>query len=189
MKILNIILACVILINCKPIQNEPLTQVEKPPETIQTEQTPKFSLDDLTKEQKKKLDENLPPKVREFLDKAEEIDIFVNLDKETKMQKLLLYAPPNTVAKITDASLKKEILESFYYDTAIGGGASACWSPRHKLTAKFKGKMVDITICYQCNSYQGSSSFGKIFGTVNDEESKSLIILNKAIEKYGVDVR
>ena len=127
--------------------------------------------------------------MRKFLDEAEELDIFVSLDKETKASRILNFESPNTVAKITDAKLKKAILDSFYFDSAVGGGASACWNPRHKLVAKLKDKTIDITICYQCNSYQGSSQFGKIYGTLQDDKSKSLILLNEAIEKYGVSVQ
>ncbi len=187
----------VILIGYKSIQTENIPineiQTEKTPEIIQAEKLLEISLNDLTKKQKQKqkLNRNLLPKVREILDNAETLEIFADFNKETKEFQIVGgLKPPNTVAKISDKSLKNSILESFYFDTAVSdGGAAGCFYPRHTIKATHKGKTVEIIICYQCNSYKGSSSFGEIYGTLNYDESKSEKLLNYAVEKYGVDVQ
>lgn len=165
------------------------TKAEKTPENIQAEKTPEMSLDELTKEQKKKLDKSINAKTREILDKAEALDIFASVNKETKKLDIIFGKGINTVAKITDAQLKKAILDSFYFNAANGSGAAACWNPRHQLEAKYKDKTVSITICFDCSSFKGSSPFGEIYGSLGDPDNKSMNLLNQAIEKYGVDVQ
>jgi hypothetical protein len=196
MKKLLIISSFAFLICCNRTQTETLptataeTTVVKTREIIQAENAPEISLDDLTGEQKKKLDKALPPKVREILDNAEELEILAHLDKETgKPQVMAFGVAANTVAKISDASLKKAILDRFYFDAASDKyGASLCWNPRHILRVKSKDGFVGITICFECNIFKGSSSFGEIAGNVSDGR-KSMALINEAIEKYGVDMQ
>jgi hypothetical protein len=194
MKKLLVIFSFAVLTGCQPTQTKVSTtveaQTEKTAEVVQAEKTPEISLEDLTKEQKAALDKSLTPKVREFLDNAQELEILVHLDRETEKQRVIgMGVSPNKVAKITDASLKKSILDSFYFDTAKGSGQAACWSPRHLLRANNKGTTIEILICFECNWYRGTSQFGKIYGTLQGTKSRSLILLNEAIEKYGVDVQ
>lgn len=180
---------CLILLSaCQQNQSLPIIEssAEKTPEKIQL---PQVSLESLTKEQKQSLDESLPPKVREMLDKAEKLEVLVNLDKTTKKQKEIFSEPGNTIAKITDSSLKKAILDSFYFDTikSRDGESKACWNPRHRLIAKHQGKTVDILICFECGHYEVSGSFGEISGSLG--AIKSLPLIDEVIEKYGVDVQ
>jgi len=67
-------------------------------------------------------------------------------------------------------------------------GGAMCFSPRHKITAKYNNKIVDIDICYQCSNFQGNSSNGRIAGGLQ-EETKSAPVLAKIIEKYGADLQ
>jgi hypothetical protein len=165
-------------------------QTETAPEASQREKAPEFSTDNLTEEQKQKLNKSLPQKVREILDNAEELEISVNLNRETGELNIFGYdEAANAVAKITDASIKKELLDSFYFDTATGDGAAACWKPRHKLRAKYKRQTVAITICFDCSHYRVFSPYGKFYGIINKREGRSLPIFNSVIEKYGAGVR
>jgi hypothetical protein len=143
-----IFLVAIAFTNCKSVESQQVSNSNLKTETNSTkvEIAPASEnlLKDLTKKQREKLDESLPPKVREILDKAGEIDIYYNIDKETKgLRTLTPYTAPNAGARLSDALLKKQFLESFYYDAALGEGGAMCFSPRHKITAKYNNKIVD----------------------------------------------
>jgi hypothetical protein len=188
-----IFLFAIAFTNCKSVENQQISNSNSRTETNSTkvEIAPpsEHLLKDLTKKQKNKLDESLPPKVREILDKADEIDIYYNIDKETRGFGALLYGTiPNAGARVSDVSLKKQFLESFYYDAALGEGGAMCFTPRHKITAKHNNKTVDLDICYQCGNFKGNSSNGHIGGSMQ-HETKSAAILSEIIEKYGTDLQ
>ena len=179
--------------NCKSVESQQVPNANSKTETNSTKveiaATPEDLLKNLTKKQRAKLDEDLPPKDREVFDKADEIDIYYDIDKEAKESRTLTpYNAPNAGARLSDALLKKQFLESFYYDTAVSDGGAMCFSPRHKITAKYNNKIVDIDICYQCGNFQGNGSNGRIAGSIGSE-TKSAAILSKIIEKYGTDLQ
>jgi hypothetical protein len=188
-----IFLITIAFANCKSVvsQQEPnsnpktetnLTKIETTPISVNL-------LKDLTKKQKQKLDESISPKDREILDKAGEIDIYYNIDKETKgLRTLTTYSVPNAGARLSDTTLKKQFLENFYYDVAVNEGGALCFSPRHKIVAKYKNKIIDLDICYQCGNFEGSGSNGNIGGSIN-RDGKSGVILSETIEKYGTDIK
>ena len=152
-------------------------------------QSSKERLEDLTEEQKQKLDKRIPPEVREVLDKADEIIISYNVDKDTMKIKLLSAEPiPNASANVSDPALKKQFLDSFYADASSNSNGSACFSPRHRVNAKYKTKVVEIDICYECDNFRGKSSSGN-FGGGLAYESKSSAIIDAIIEKYGAKIK
>lgn len=162
------------------IKVEPTATAEKP-------------LADLTKKQKQKLNERIPPKVREILDKASEIYIYYNINKEDNSLRELGYGlgyvnAPNAGATVSDASLKKRFLDNFYYDASSNESGAMCYIPRHKITAKFNNKIIELDICYQCGNFRGNSSNGDFGGSLAYEK-KSAPIMNEIIEKYGTDLQ
>jgi len=179
--------------NCKNVESEQvinsnvkaevnLTKVEMPPTTENL-------LDGLTTEQREKLDKSFSPKVKEILDKAEEIEVYASIDKDSKQLKVLYEKnSPNTVAKLSDASLKKQFLESFYYDAALGSGGFACWKPEQRILAKYNNQSVEFDICYHCSRFKGDNTVGKMGGSLNFN-SKSLPIIKEILKKYGKEIQ
>ena len=178
---------------CKSVEREQFSgsNIKTESNSVKGELTPttEEQIAALTKKQQQKLDERIPPKIRETLDKADEINVYYNIDKETKTLGILR---SNTVlnagATISDASLKKRFLESFYYDSSSDETGAMCYMPRHKVTAKYNNRTVELDICYECQNFKGISSNGKISGTLA-YESKSALIIKEVIEKYGTELQ
>jgi hypothetical protein len=151
--------------------------------------TSKERLEDLTEEQKQKLDRRIPPEVREVLDKADEITISYNVDKDTMQLRVLMSETvPNAQANISDPSLKKQFLDSFYSDTSTNSNGASCFNPRHRINAKFQTKVVEIDICYECSRFRGKSSAGD-FGGGFDGQGGSSAVMDAIIEKYGTKIK
>ncbi len=158
--------------------------------SIKVESTPNAEkpLEELTKKQKQKLDERIAPKIREILNKADEINIYYNIDKETNGFRVLSFKRvPNAGASLSDSTLKRRLLDAFYYDASSDERGSMCYSPRHKITAKHNNKTVEIDICYQCGNFRGNSSYGEFSGAFAYGK-KSAPIIDEVIEKYGTDL-
>ncbi|MDQ2746343.1 MAG: hypothetical protein M3T96_03680 [Acidobacteriota bacterium] len=177
---------------CKSVESQQISDsdIKTENKSVKVETTPKtgIPLEPLTKKQKQRLDESIPPKVREVLDKADEIYIYYNIDKENKGLRGLGYGiVPNAGATVSDAALKKQFLESFYYDASLSEG-SMCFTPRHKIAAKYKDKTVEINVCYQCKNFEGEGSFGHFGGGLASED-KSSAIVKEIIAKYGTDLQ
>jgi hypothetical protein len=146
-------------------------------------------VEDLTQEQKQQLDKKIPPEVREILDKADEITVSYNIDKDTMQLKVLLYeTSPNANANVSDPAAKKRFLESFYSDAASNSNGASCFSPRHRLSAKYQSKVVEIDICYECSRFRGKSPSGDFVGGF-EGQGESSSIMDAIIEKYGAKVK
>ena len=195
MKNILFILIFTILISCKSTQtvSSPVveTQVEKTPETMQVDETLKIALENLTKEQREKLNERIPQKVREILDNAEELEILslVANQQSDKQVNLDIGYPfiANKTARITDKKLINNLLNAIYLDGTTDERISGCWTPHHGLRVNHKGKTVTLGICYHCGHFHGKSPSGKFGGAIGDENS--LAIFDSIIEKYGADVQ
>ncbi|HVE59591.1 MAG TPA: hypothetical protein VNB22_22465 [Pyrinomonadaceae bacterium] len=116
----------------------------------------------------KYLNEALPPKVREILEKAEKFEILAEVNNDPDG----LDFEPNRVAVITDENEKKEVLETFYFDASEGDYPSACYIPHHKIRAVYQGKTVEIEICFECSKFYVESPFGKYDGGIIRENRK-----------------
>lgn len=137
----------------------------------------------LNAEQKKTLEESLPLKVREILEKAEDFEILAEVDNEPDG----LSFEPNRFAKISDEQIKKGILEAFYFDASYGESPTACYIPHHSIRAAYQNKNVEIEICYQCRRFYVKSSFGNFNGGFDYEENrKSEKLLNQIIQSEGI---
>lgn len=190
-KIVLIFFAAIIFASCKSVESQQVSNSNTEESNLaKAEKTPlpETLLPVLSNEQKQNLDERLSPKVRQLLDEAAEINIYYDIDKETKELKIFWKNAPNSVAKLSDSSLKKRFLDAFYYDASSKELGNACFSPRHRITAKHKNKTVEIDICYQCSNFTGKSSLGRIGGGLS-YENKSSSIMNEIIEKYGTDIQ
>lgn len=190
-----IFLVLIALASCKSVESPPISDSNLKIESnlIEVEQTlnREKPLAALTKNQQKQLDERIPPNIREILDKADEINIYYNVNKETKSLRVLggmENAVPNAGAILSDASLKKHFLETFYYDASSNESGAMCFSPLHKITAKYNNKTVELDICYLCGNFRGNSSVGTFSGALAYVK-RSAPIMNEIIEKYGTDLQ
>ncbi|MBC7900572.1 MAG: hypothetical protein H7070_11035 [Saprospiraceae bacterium] len=185
-----VFLAAMFLIGCRNGESQRATNSNLETETNSSEAIPssKNQDDGLTKEQTQRLDGRIPPKIREILNKAEEITISYNVDKDTMQLKvLMLETLPNADLKVSDP-LKKQFLDSFYSDAASNSNGSACFSPRHRVNAKYKTETVELDICYECDNFFGKSS-SENFGGGLDGQRKSSAVLDAIIEKYGTKIK
>jgi hypothetical protein len=101
---------------------------------------------------------------------------------------LLREIEPNSEAKVSDPELKKQFLDSFYSDVSSNSNGAACFSPAHRVKAKYKTKTIEIDVCYQCDNFRGRSSAGDFGGGLH-YESKSSAIIDAIIEKYGEKIK
>ena len=182
-----VFLSVMLFVGCRNGESQRATNSNPETETNSSVDIPssKNQEDGLTKEQTQRLDRRIPPKIREILDKAEEITISYNVDKDTMQLNVLMFKTvPNADVKVSDPALKKQLLDSFYSDAASNSNGAACFSPRHRLNAKYKTQTVELNICYECSNFRGESS-SKNFGGGLDYQSKSSAVLDAIIEKYG----
>ena len=174
----------------KPNQNSNLSEAKVEPKT-----TPiKVSLDiKFSKKQTKELDKSLPPNVREVLENAEEFEVLAEMErKDGKLVYPMIEGfniKPNIKAEISDANLRKEILEDFYRDVAKGSEPANCWQPHHILRAKRGDKTIEIEICFSCSRFEGKGSFGEFSGTTGRGDEKTENLFNRIIENYGVNIQ
>lgn len=140
----------------------------------------------LNAEQTKYLNESLPRKVREILEKAEKIEILAEVLGENDYDSREF--SPNRIAIIIDEKDKKEVLETFYRDASAGLNASACYIPHHGIRATYQGRTVEIEICYQCHLFAVNSPFGEFNGGLPFESQKSEDVLNRIIKNQSVEI-
>ena len=162
---------------------------------VETKATPiKVSLElKLGDKQTKELDKSMPPNVRELLENAEEFEILAEVErKDGKLSYPITEGfniKPNIKAEISDANIRKEILENFYRDVAKGSGPANCWQPHHILRAKRGDKTVEMEICFSCSKFEGKGSFGEFSGTTGRGDEKTEKLFNRIIETQGVEIK
>lgn len=184
-------LVTIAFISCSKIESQQIANSNLKTNSTETEvnQSAKNLPEDLTKEQKQKLDERIPPNVREILDEADEINIYYSIEEDKMKLRVWTFEKSlNAKAKVSDPALKKQLLDSFYYDASSNFNGNACFSPRHRMAAKYKTKTVEMDICYECGNFRGESSSGSFGGGLADE-SKSSPIIAAIIEKYGKKIK
>lgn len=148
--------------------------------------TPKV---DLNAKQQKYLNESLPPKVREILEKAEIFEILAEMREREIRESDLLNFQPNRIVKNFDEKEKKEILEAFYFDASREDSPASCYEPHHQIRAIYQGETVEIEICFDCAKFIVTSSFGKFEGTFVRENRKSEDLFNRIIENKSIEIK
>ncbi|MEO7672519.1 MAG: hypothetical protein ABIU09_00400 [Pyrinomonadaceae bacterium] len=136
------------------------------------------------------LEISLPPNIREVLENAEEFEILAEMEKKDGK---FVYPgkesfEPTIKAVISEASLRKEILENFYRDVSKGSEPANCWLPHHILRAGQGDKTVEMEICFSCSRFEGKGSFGAFSGTTGRGDEKTEKLFNRLIETYGVAI-
>ncbi len=136
--------------------------------------------------QQKYLNDALPPKVREVLEKAETFEILAEIRRENESDGEGMTFEPNRIARISDDKDKKEILEDFYFDASNEDSPAACYEPHHGIRATYQGKTVEIEICFSCSRFIVKSEFGEFDGTIVREKRKSEDLFNRIVETKSV---
>lgn len=162
------------------------TKIKTKPSMLKVSPNIKFN-----KKQIKELDKSLPPNVREVLENAEEFEILMEMErKDGKLVYPLKETfNPNIKAEISDANLRKEVLENFYRDVSQGSEPANCWLPHHILRAKQGDKVVEMEICFSCSRFEGKGSFGEFSGTTGRGDEKTENLFNRLIGTYGVSIQ
>lgn len=198
MRQIIILIFCLVLANCAKVETSVNEKSENvlidskkavtPSPTVEKEVSLKPVTPNIkfNSEQQKYLNESLPRKVREILEKAEKFEVLAEIDNEEFDG---LSFDPNRIASVSHESDKKEILEAFYFDASDGDYPSACYIPHHAVRATYKGKTVTVEICYQCHLFIVKSPFGEFDGGIKRENQKSEEILNRIIENKGVEFK
>ena len=178
-----------VALDSKPNQNSNLLEAKVEPKTTSIKISPDVKLDS---RQSKSLDKSLPPNVREILENAEEFEILAEMEKKDGK---LVYPmtegfniKPNIKAEISEANVRKEILENFYHDVAKVSEPANCWQPHHILRAKRGDKTIEMEICFSCSRFEGKGSFGEFSGTTGRGDEKTENLFNRLIETYGVEL-
>ncbi|MCU0238903.1 MAG: hypothetical protein MUC29_05635 [Pyrinomonadaceae bacterium] len=139
--------------------------------------TPKKEIPELTDEQFKNLNKNIPLEAREILENADEF-IIGSLEGEFGGYKT------NKKITINDKELMSYLTKAFYYDVSISQGMAACFNPRHSLSAKNKNNTVSLIICFECHYIKGYLKGKDFIGSIDDKFSKEIFdqILQNAKE-------
>ncbi len=138
---------------------------------------PEIGVKALNKRQKRELDSTLPLKVRRVLDKAETLEV-LGLSSDDKAG---IGWHPDVKVSLPVGSERAELLNSFFFDASAGPNPSACFIPRHGLKATYKGKTVEVIICYQCHLFVVEGDFGEFDGGVYTEGSAAHRLLEKIL--------
>lgn len=141
----------------------------------------------LNARRQKYLDESLPPKAREILEKAERFEILAEVETPQFKDGSMNFEP-NRIAVITGEDDKKAILEAFYSDAATDEPPASCYLPHHKIRAVYAGQTVEVEICFECSRFTVASQFGKFAGTLKRDDPKSEEIFNRIVETKGVEL-
>jgi len=118
---------------------ETLTESTAAPPTPATYQRKQFSPDEIAA-----LDDALPKKVRDVLERAGELEVFS------------ISSNPKTVV-IADAAAKSEVLDAFFAGIVEPAHMAGCFKPHHGIRAKHGGDEVEIKICFMCKNFWGHS--------------------------------
>ena len=140
--------------------------------------------------QQKILDQNFPQKIRVFLETADKFEIFMQAEKVDGKLKPAMDREfePNLKVEVTD-DLRKQVLESFYKESATEEMGAICYLPSHSLKASKGKEFIEIEICFGCRKYFVSGLFGEFNGTLSSEFQETEAIINKIMEVSGTNTK
>lgn len=197
MQRLIILICALFLASCSKVEmatNVIPINLEKTPTVSPTIQEniwlkPVMSNVKLNTKQKKYLNESLPPKVREILEKAETFEILAEVRGENEDDGEGQTFDANRIVKNINETDKKETLEAFYFDASREDSPAFCYEPRHSIKATYRGKTVEIEICFSCSKFTVKSEFGEFDGTIVRENRKSEDFFNQIVKNKSVGIK
>ena len=123
-----------------------------------------------------------------MLEKSPKLDLLAEVGPEERTEADLLSFHPNRIVEIKDDRLKKEILESFYWDAAREDGPASCFEPHHALRAEVEGITIQIEICFTCARFQGTGEFHSLSGTIVRKGRKTERLFESLVAEQGVQL-
>jgi hypothetical protein len=156
-------------------------------ETVLSEQPRQLSQDEL-----KALDEDLPKKARQILEEADEFELMSvgsnsmgqkQIHEDAVISARFGRIPILGRTKITDAEVKRKLINALYEGIVNPRPVSACFYPRHIIRAASKGKKVELVICFQCHNFMGNSPEGDLYGQISDTPQE---LFNQVLTSAGV---
>lgn len=198
MKQIAILIFCLALANCAKVEtasianfqnNSDKTAAPTPSAEKETVLKPVEPNIKFTAKQQKYLDESLPLKVREILEKSEKFEVLAEVRGENEKDEDHWSVQPNRIIKIPDENSKKEILEAFYFDASEEDSPAVCYEPHHLIRANYQGKTVEVEICFGCSRFTVKSEFGKFDGTIVRENRKSEELFDEIIKTKSIELK
>lgn len=178
MKNLATLLSLFLVCGCsvKPPNSQSQTDVAQTQQVPQptVEPTP-YKFPQLTQSESLTLDRSLPKNVRQILEQSEELELIsIKSCIEGFFPDLKRVAPDKfqgcPILKrvvISDASLKRQVLDGLYYGIATAPGSAACFSPQHGIRGVHNGQRIELVICFHCSNYRGVSESGELYGSIS----------------------
>ncbi|MBA2379356.1 MAG: hypothetical protein H0V76_07255 [Blastocatellia bacterium] len=139
----------------------------------------------LSPQQRKYLDESIPPEARKILENAERFDLLGEIDKDESSEEDSRSFVPNRLIPIRTEKDKLEVLEAFYADAAKEDSPAICYEPHHGIRAEFGGETVEIEICFSCARFVLKRGAKEYFGTIVREGRKSEELFELMLKSSG----
>lgn len=146
---------------------------------------PVIPTEPLNLQNQKELNATLPLTVREILEKADTLEV-LGLSSEDKAGTGWY---PDVKAKMSLGAERSELLKSFFFDASAGPNTSACFIPRHSLKASYRGKTVEVVICFQCHLFIVKGDVGKFNGGLYRDGSAAHHLFNDIIRTKGEPIK
>jgi hypothetical protein len=152
-----------------------------------------YQKQELSRQDVRTLNRLLPASARETLEQAGEIELFSIVpcglgympSPERNEPGKFQGCPILKRAVITDADLKRNMLDALYDSVAKTTGGMGCFSPRHGIRGSHNGKRVDLVICFQCHIFSGLNGSEKLGGSISNLPEP---FFNRVLESAGVPV-
>ncbi len=135
-------------------------------------QTSVFGFPPLSEQDLKQLDERFPSRQRDVLQNASSIDVYEFNDRFTMKDKSNAHGlwpieknkfqgyGVSRHARVSDSEQRKELVAGIRYSVGSSGNGNACFGPRHGIRAVHKGERIELLICFECENFRGSPTFG-----------------------------
>lgn len=161
-------------------QNQQVAETETPLQNVETEQTPKFSIENLSQAQKENLDKVFSPQTREIFEKAEKIVLNTTDEKKIGERKWKTIKKQTILSNQTE---REEVMNFLYQNAKRSDDKILCKTDNFfSLEAEFEGKKAFIEFDTFCGILHAD---GRAF--INGREFEKII--SKYVEKYAVDVQ
>jgi hypothetical protein len=201
-KLPLILLSALLIINCQNNQvkisgnGQDISQIKSEPSS--------------TVPSKIDIEAQIPSKIREALENADEFEILwqEEFSKEKHIEQIFIgetEVSGTKIVKVNNLEVRKQLLDALYQDinSAKGASGAACFIPHHTIKAKYKGEFIVLSACFQCGNFIGIIS-KKQFGSkipfkiskdetylhgsiVNKNKSKSMPIFDKIISEQNTE--
>lgn len=166
---------------CAVKNSQPQSAVAQTQPTPQSTPSKVYEFPQLTPSQSRILDRQFPKDARQILEQSEELELlsikpcFVSLNANLSLAALEGNNPEQfqgcQILKrvvITDASMKRKLLDALYYGIDSPSMTAACFSPRQGIRGISNSAKVELVICFQCHNFRGAMKSGTFGGSISN---------------------